>query len=59
MKLPQDVIIRELIAVLDAYENPHPYLSNQGQCLDGYSALANFLAIAKKAKAKFEDFYEE
>ena len=26
----------------------HPAVSNQGQCLDGYSALANYNDIAEK-----------
>lgn len=43
-------IIKQLIRVLDAYEGKTSLISNQGQALDGYSALANFVEIARKAK---------
>ena len=32
-----------------------PSIANQGQCLDGYSALANFNGIADKIKIFLED----
>lgn len=44
-------LVRELVFVLDAYEGKIPLISNQGQALDGYSALANFVDIAKRARA--------
>jgi hypothetical protein len=43
-------IIHALVRVLNAYENKTPLVSNQGQALDGFSALANFVQIAKKAR---------
>lgn len=43
-------IIRKLVDVLDALEGGSSLISNQGQPLDGYSALANFRAIAQEAK---------
>ena len=49
--MDKDSIIKELIYILDCYENKIELVSNQGQGLDGYSALHNFLAIARRAKA--------
>lgn len=43
-------ILDGLIVTLDAYENKTQLYSNQGQALDGYSALANFLDIAERAR---------
>ena len=43
-------IIIDLIAVLNAYEGGVETISNQGQAMDGYSALANFVSVAKRAK---------
>jgi len=40
--------LRSIVLVLE-YQNK-PSFSNQGQCLDGYSALANYNGIAKKIK---------
>lgn len=40
----------KLVRILDAYEGGTAIMSNQGQALDGYSALANFISIAKKAR---------
>ena len=48
-KLKNDVL-EALIITLDAYENKHPLVANQGQALDGYSALANFIGISEKAR---------
>lgn len=45
-------IIKQLIFILDCYEGQRPLLSNQGQALDGYSALAAFVSLAEKAKKK-------
>jgi hypothetical protein len=47
-------IINRLRRVIDAYEDQRPLLSSQGQAMDGYSALANFVEIAKDAR-KLED----
>jgi hypothetical protein len=43
-------IIKKLIEILNLYENKTPLISNQGQVLDGYSALAEFINIAKEAR---------
>lgn len=43
-------IIKDLIKLLDVYENRKGLISNQGQALDGYTALAEFVNIATKAK---------
>lgn len=44
-------VCRELVSVLDAYDGQKPLISCQGQAMDGYSALANFVDIAKRARA--------
>jgi len=43
-------IIDDLINILDIYNGSKELISNQGQPLDGYSALANFIRIAEKSK---------
>jgi hypothetical protein len=43
-------LINKFIRVLDAYRGGTALVSNQGQSLDGYSALAEFVAIAALAK---------
>jgi len=48
------VILEELILVLDAYKGYKPTVSNQGQAMDGFSALANFVSIAEKAKSIYK-----
>ena len=47
-------IIKSLVDVLDAYEGKKPLLSCQGQAMDGYSALANFVSIAEEARTLHE-----
>lgn len=42
-------IRNRLVRVLNAYEGGDALISNQGQALDGYSALANFVSIARRA----------
>lgn len=53
--LPELIEMRkQIIAVEDAIngkETAASYISQQGQGMDGYSALANFQSIARKAKA--------
>lgn len=46
----QDEIIRMLVRTINAYENKEVLISNQGQAMDGYSALANFVYIAQEAR---------
>ncbi len=48
-------ILIDLVNVLAAYENKNDVFSNQGQALDGYSALANFLYIANRTKDILDD----
>ena len=43
-------IIDDLTDVINAYEAHNQLFSCQGQAMDGYSALANFVQIAKKAR---------
>ena len=51
-------ILDQLIAVLEAMEG-RPTVANQGQALDGYSALENFKAIAEKARQLRKDLNKE
>lgn len=46
----QRAIIKKLVRVLDAYDGGEELISNQGQAMDGFSALANFVSVARKAK---------
>ena len=48
--LNEKEIINKLINILDRYDNSTEIISNQGQPLDGYSALHNFVDLARKAK---------
>ena len=43
-------ICKSLVEILDAYEGGVSLVSNQGQAMDGYSALANFISVAEKAR---------
>jgi hypothetical protein len=43
-------IVDELIKIKNAMAGG-PYVSTQGQGMDGYSALANFIGLAEKAEA--------
>lgn len=43
-------IIDRLVRVIDAYEGQNALFSCQGQAMDGYSALAEFVDIAKNAR---------
>lgn len=42
------ILLEELVRVLEYQSKPS--IANQGQCLDGYSALANYNEIARRAK---------
>ena len=48
------VVVRDLVDVLEAAEGGRKVVSNQGQALDGYSELANYRAVAKKARILWE-----
>ncbi len=41
----------ELVRIADALDGGAPLVSNQGQALDGYSALAAFRDVAHRARA--------
>ena len=41
----------ELVSIADALDGGTPLISNQGQALDGYSALAEFRNVADRARA--------
>lgn len=43
----------ELVLIADALDEGTPLISNQGQSLDGYSALAAFRDVAARARAVF------
>ena len=49
MSTMEKKIFKQFVNILDAYENKGTLTSTQGQALDGYSALANFINIAKEA----------
>jgi len=42
---------RALVDILNAYEGGQPLISCQGQAMDGYSALHNFVELARKVRA--------
>ncbi len=46
---PEEVV-KKLIKILDCYDGGTVLISNQGQALDGFSALAEFVSLARKAK---------
>jgi len=48
-------ILEDLSFLLEAFESKKPYLANQGQALDGFSALANFLDISRRAQTLLEE----
>jgi len=49
-------LLLDLVRILTAYENNLQLVSNQGQSLDGFAALANFLDVAKKAKEVLSNY---
>lgn len=58
---PKEVIMKELLRLLqemadiyDAYHGGTELVSNQGQPLDGYSALANYDDVARQIKKELE-----
>jgi hypothetical protein len=44
----------EIVAIEDALSGGSVQFSNQGQALDGYSALAAFRHVAARARAELE-----
>lgn len=42
--------VEELIKILAAYEGKKILISCQGQAMDGYTALANFVDLARRAR---------
>ena len=49
-------LLLDLVCILTAYENNLQLVSDQGQSLDGFAALANFLDVAKKAKEVLSNY---
>ena len=43
-------VIEDMSRVINAYEGQNAQLSCQGQGMDGYTALAEFVSIARKAR---------
>jgi len=43
-------VVDKLIEILDVYEGRSTTYANQGQAMDGYSALHNFVGLAKQAR---------
>ncbi|MBK7544117.1 MAG: hypothetical protein IPI57_20765 [Candidatus Competibacteraceae bacterium] len=58
MKTQHDYV-KDIIAVLNAYERKDALFSCQGQSMDGYSALANFLDIARKLRNEISEVIED
>ena len=54
----RNVFVNQIIKVEEALLGGTELMSNQGQAMDGYSALANFQCIARDAMA-FEDAIKE
>ena len=50
MSTTEKKILKQLVDILNAYENKGTLTVNQGQALDGYSTLANFINIAEEAR---------
>ncbi len=48
--MDQETIIDALIEVLNGYRNGVSTFANQGQAMDGLSALANFIALVEMLK---------
>ena len=45
----------ELVRIADALDSGRPLAGNQGQSLDGYSALASFRDVANRARVILAD----
>lgn len=48
-------LLKDFVEVLDAYEGGGALVSCQGQAMDGYAALANFIYLARKAKTVLKE----
>lgn len=53
---PYASIVRDLVRAVDAYEGRAPAFACQGQAMDGYSALAEFVEIARRARSVLTKF---
>ncbi len=53
--MTKDEIVEKLVRIIDVYEGGDALFSNQGQAMDGYSALAEFVSLAKIARDNKED----
>jgi len=52
---PMQKIALDLVATLNAYEGGGSSIANQGQALDGFSALAGFVNTAKRARTALSE----
>jgi hypothetical protein len=48
-------LMDDLVAVYDAYHGQKETFANQGQALDGYSALANYDDLVRQIKEELEN----
>lgn len=48
-------LIEDLVKIHEAYHNGDEVVANQGQALDGFSALANYDDIARRLKHELEN----
>lgn len=48
-------LVEDLIAVYIAYHNSEELVANQGQAMDGYSALANYDDLVRQLKEEMEN----
>lgn len=44
----KEELLISVVDILKAHEGRNELISNQSQAMDGYSALANFISIAKE-----------
>jgi hypothetical protein len=49
------LLMDQLVTVYDAYHLQKETFANQGQALDGYSALANYDDLARQIKEELEN----
>jgi hypothetical protein len=55
MKFKDFDLIKDLVAIADAMKVGKPLLSSQGQAMDGFTALAHFVALAEKARSRLTE----
>jgi hypothetical protein len=52
-------LLREVVAIQDAQDIHNPSFANQGQAMDGYSALYNYNSVANKIRQFLADSAEQ